>query len=99
MTDHTTLITQLRALLTLTRTEEQIARIRTTQARTDAVRRELQQNAEHAGERAAAITEQLRALSAPATSSRRSWAGSPHWSRAPWSRPSRSTRRCWATCS
>ncbi|MGY1839706.1 MULTISPECIES: ferritin-like domain-containing protein [unclassified Modestobacter] len=63
MTDQTTLITQLRALLTLTRTEEQIARIRTTQARTDAVRRELQQNAEHAVERAAAITEQLRALS------------------------------------
>ncbi|MGY1748754.1 ferritin-like domain-containing protein [Modestobacter sp. SYSU DS0511] len=63
MTDHTTLITQLRALLTLTRTEEQIARIRTTQARTDAVRRELQENADNAVARAAAITEQLRALS------------------------------------
>ncbi|MGY1856910.1 ferritin-like domain-containing protein [Modestobacter sp. SYSU DS0290] len=63
MTDHTPLITQLRALLTLTQTEEQIARIRITQARTDAVRRELQQNAEHAVERATAITEQLRAVS------------------------------------
>ena len=62
MTDTTPIVTQLRALLTLTRTEEQIARIRTGQARTDAVRRELAQNAEHATERAAAITEQLRAL-------------------------------------
>lgn len=62
MTDTTTITTQLRALLTLTRTEEQIARIRTGQARTDAVRRELEQNAGHAVERAAAITEQLREL-------------------------------------
>jgi hypothetical protein len=61
MTD-TTLITQLRALLTLTRTEEQIARIRVTQARTDAVRRELEQNAAHAAQRTTAITEQLREL-------------------------------------
>lgn len=62
MTDATPLITQLRALLTLTRTEEQIARIRTGQARTDAVRRELEQNAAHAAERAAALAEQLREL-------------------------------------
>src|SRR3712207_5662591 len=62
MTDTTTIITQLRVLLTLTQTEEQIARIRVGQARTDAVRRELQQNADHAAERTAAITEQLREL-------------------------------------
>jgi hypothetical protein len=62
MTDTTTIVTQLRALLTLTRTEEQVARIRVGQARTDAVRRELAQNATHAAERSAAITEQLRAL-------------------------------------
>jgi len=62
MTDTTTIITQLRALLTLTQTEEQIARIRVGQARTDAVRRELQQNADHAAERTTAIAEQLREL-------------------------------------
>jgi hypothetical protein len=62
MTDTTTIITQLRVLLTLTQTEEQIARIRVGQARTDAVRRELQQNADHAAERTTAITEQLREL-------------------------------------
>jgi hypothetical protein len=61
-TTTTTLIAQLRALLTLTQTEEQIARIRVTQARTDAVRRELEQNAAHAAERTTAITEQLREL-------------------------------------
>jgi len=62
MTDTTVLIRQLRALLTLTQTEEQVARIRIGQARTDAVRRELEQNATHAAERTAAITDQLRAL-------------------------------------
>jgi hypothetical protein len=62
MTDTTTIITQLRVLLTLTQTEEQIARIRVGQARTDAVRRELQQNADHAAERTSAITAQLREL-------------------------------------
>jgi hypothetical protein len=62
MTDNTPLINQLRALLLLTQTEEQIARIRIGQARTDAVRRELTQNADHAAERTRAITEQLRAL-------------------------------------
>ena len=62
MTDMTPLVTQLRALLTLTQTEEQIARIRVGQARTEAVRRELQQNATHAAERSAAITAQLREL-------------------------------------
>jgi hypothetical protein len=62
MTDTATLIRQLRALLSLTQTEEQIARIRVTQARTDAVRRELEQNAAHAAERTTAITRQLREL-------------------------------------
>jgi hypothetical protein len=62
MTDNTKLINQLRALLLLTQTEEQIARTRVGQARTDAVRRELQQNADHAAERTQAITAQLRAL-------------------------------------
>lgn len=57
-----TLIAQLRMLEQLTRTEAQIARIRIAQARTDAVRRELRQNAANADERSAAIVEQLRAL-------------------------------------
>jgi hypothetical protein len=62
MTDKTKLINQLRALALLTQTEEQVARTRISQARTDAVRRELTQNADHAGERTLLITEQLRAL-------------------------------------
>ena len=49
MTDtNAKMINQLRALLLLTQTEEQIARIRVSQARTDAVRRELAQNADNA---------------------------------------------------
>src|SRR4051812_6131872 len=62
MTDNTKLINQLRALVLLTQTEEQVARTRISQARTDAVRRELTQNADHAAERSLLITEQLRAL-------------------------------------
>jgi DNA-binding ferritin-like protein len=62
MTDNTKLINQLRALLMLTQTEEQIARIRVTQARTDAVRRELTQNADNAADRTGAIADRLRAL-------------------------------------
>jgi hypothetical protein len=62
MTDNTTIIRQLRALLLLTQTEEQIARTRIGQARTDAVRRELTQNADHAAERTEAITKELRRL-------------------------------------
>ncbi len=62
MTDTTTLIAQLRALLMLTQTEEQIARTRVAQARTDAVRRELTQNADHAAERTEAIATELRRL-------------------------------------
>src|ERR1700712_1458822 len=62
MTHNTKLISQLRALALLTQTEEQVARTRISQARTDAVRRELTQNADHAGERSLLITEQLRTL-------------------------------------
>ena len=62
MTDTTKLINQLRALVLLTQTEEQVARTRITQARTDAVRRELTQNADNAAARSIEITEQLRAL-------------------------------------
>jgi bacterioferritin (cytochrome b1) len=62
VTDNTKIVNQLRALVLLSQTEEQVARTRVAQARTDAVRRELTQNADHAAERTAAITEQLRAL-------------------------------------
>ncbi|RBY75147.1 ferritin-like domain-containing protein [Blastococcus sp. TF02-09] len=63
MTDTTSkLINQLRALVLLTQTEEQVARTRISQARTDAVRRELTQNADNAAARTIEITEQLRAL-------------------------------------
>ena len=57
-----TLITQLRALQQLTRTEAQIARVRVLQARTDAVRRELKQNGANAERRAGRITRELSAL-------------------------------------
>ena len=62
MTDNAKIINQLRALVLLTQTEEQVARTRVSQARTEAVRRELTQNADHAAERTQAITDQLRAL-------------------------------------
>src|SRR3712207_3960039 len=62
MTDNTKIINQLRALVLLSQTEEQVARTRVGQARTDAVRRELTQNADNAAERTRAITEQLRAI-------------------------------------
>jgi hypothetical protein len=62
MTDNNKLINQLRALALLTQTEEQVARTRISQARTDAVRRELTQNADNAAARSLEITEQLRSL-------------------------------------
>jgi hypothetical protein len=62
MADNFTLVNQLRALLLLTQTEEQIARIRISQARTDAVRRELSENADNAADRTRAIADQLRIL-------------------------------------
>ena len=62
MTDNAKIINQLRALVLLTQTEEQVARTRVSQARTEAVRRELTQNADNAAERTQAITDQLRAI-------------------------------------
>ncbi len=62
MSHNTKIINQLRALVLLTQTEEQVARVRISQARTDAVRRELTQNADNAGKRSLEITEQLRAI-------------------------------------
>jgi hypothetical protein len=62
MADNTKIINQLRALALLTQTEEQVARTRISQARTDAVRRELTQNADNAAKRSLEITEQLRTL-------------------------------------
>src|SRR3954449_331732 len=62
VTANAKIINQLRALVLLTQTEEQVARTRVGQARTDAVRRELNENADNAAKRARAITEELRAL-------------------------------------
>ena len=56
----TTIHQQLRTLLALTNTEIQIAETRTGQARTDAIRQELAQNAENGKLRAAAIEKALR---------------------------------------
>ncbi|MDQ3155072.1 MAG: ferritin-like domain-containing protein [Actinomycetota bacterium] len=60
MSYQATIVTQLRALLQLTGTEAQIARIRVAQARTEAVRRELQRNGDNAEHRSRLIAEQLR---------------------------------------
>ncbi|KQH77214.1 hypothetical protein AO501_12785 [Mycobacterium gordonae] len=60
--DTTRLLAQLRTLLDLTNTEIQIAETRVIQARTDAVRRELSQNAENGRERAEAIQARIRDL-------------------------------------
>ena len=56
------MIGQLRSLLQLTQTEVAIARIRVSQARTDAVRKELQENADNAERRTAEITRELQRL-------------------------------------
>lgn len=58
----TTLLTQLRTLLDLTHTEIQVAETRVSQARTEAVRRELTQNAENGRIRAEAIEKAIRDL-------------------------------------
>lgn len=63
-TSKNAILTQLRALATLTNTEIMIAETRTAQARTDAVRRELSQNAENGRERAEAIEDAIRGLGA-----------------------------------
>jgi ferritin-like metal-binding protein YciE len=65
MTVSTTTIThQLRALLALTNTEIQVATTRIAQARTDAVRRELGENAENARRRALEIERAIRGIGA-----------------------------------
>jgi len=56
------MIAQLRAVRQLTQTEVQVARIRVAQARTDAVRRELTENARNAEQRTAEITRELQRL-------------------------------------
>lgn len=58
----TTLLAQLRTVLDLTNTEIQIAETRVAQARTEAVERELTQNAANARERATAIEQAIRDL-------------------------------------
>src|SRR5689334_7919152 len=57
-----TLIAQLRTILDLTNTEIQVAETRIAQARTDAVRRELTQNAENGRARAEQIEQTIRDL-------------------------------------
>lgn len=64
MTETATLITQLRVLAQLTRTEAQVARLRVTQANTDDVRDDLRQNAADADTRAARIVGTLNDLGA-----------------------------------
>src|SRR3954470_24419483 len=62
VTANAKIINQLRALVLLTQTEEQIARTRISQARTDAVRRELNQTPAPAADRTQPTAEQVRAL-------------------------------------
>src|ERR687893_143700 len=58
----TRLLAQLRTVLDLTNTEIQVAETRVAQARTDAVRRELSQNADNGRIRAEAIKKAIRDL-------------------------------------
>jgi hypothetical protein len=58
----TTLVAQLRTVLELTNTEIQVAQTRIAQARTDAVRKELTQNADNARDRAETIESAIREL-------------------------------------
>lgn len=62
MTDTTTLLRQVRALHQLTQAEIQTAEVRVGQARTDAVRRELEQNASNARQRHDALLDAIRDL-------------------------------------
>lgn len=62
--DVSALVAQLRALEHLTRTEARVARVRTAQARTDAIRGELETNAAAADRRVALIGDALRSLDA-----------------------------------
>jgi len=61
-TDTTTLLAQLRAVLDLTNTEIQVAETRLAQARTEAVQRELSQNAANGRARAQRIESAIREL-------------------------------------
>ncbi|OBH12894.1 hypothetical protein [Mycobacterium sp. E3247] len=61
-TDKTTVLAQLRALHQLTNTEIQVAETRIAQARTEAVERELTQNASNARDRSEAIEKAIRGL-------------------------------------
>lgn len=60
--DISTLLRQLRTVLDLTNTEIQVAETRLAQARTEAVQRELAQNADNARARAEAIERAIRDL-------------------------------------
>lgn len=60
--DTMTLLAQLRTVLDLTHTEIQLAETRTVQARTEAVRRELSENADNGRARAEAIEAAIREL-------------------------------------
>src|ERR1700712_228284 len=62
LASHAAMIGQVRSLLQLTQTEVQIARIRVAQARTEAVRKELQENADNAERRTVEITRELQRL-------------------------------------
>jgi hypothetical protein len=62
ITSTNTLIAQLRAVLDLTNTEIQVAETRVLQARTDAVRKELAQNAANGRARAESIESAIRGL-------------------------------------
>ena len=61
-TDTINLLAQLRAVLELTNTEVQVAETRISQARTEAVERELTENARHGRERALKIQAAIRVL-------------------------------------
>ena len=64
MADVTTdkIVSQLRALLQLTESEIQLATVRRTQARTDAVQRELTENAQNSQDRSQQIRDALTSL-------------------------------------
>ena len=68
MSHNTKIINQLRALVLLTQTEEQVARTRISQARTDAVRKELTQNADNAAKVAKTAFEKNQTLKEAAVS-------------------------------
>jgi hypothetical protein len=62
LTNKADMISQLRSVLQLTQTEVQVARIRVAQARTEAVRRELSENARNAEQRSEQIARELERL-------------------------------------